>query len=147
MFDTLFAVRKGVTALDAMNQTSCFLETARDLAYEEQSYAVGCLIEMAKALVDAATKWPVENSEAITATSSVDAGKPGPTMENTDGGANRYDLVCALSGDITYLDNLLGVVDAHVGGGRDATLFSLLEAVIPRVKQALERVEKLELMG
>lgn len=81
---------------------------------------------------------PMEVAKAL-------AGKPGPTMESTEGATNRYDLVCSLSCDISYLNNLLNMVEERVGKGRDGALFSLLEAVMPRMKQALETVEKLEL--
>jgi len=156
MLETYFSVREGSSIEDALAQASCFLASAKAATNalgnsldnseggSDLSYSAAYLIEMAKALVDAATESTMENNAANTAASAVGAGKPEPTMENTEGATDRYDLACSLSCDISYLNDLLNVIDERVGKGRDGPLFSLLEAVMPRMKQALETVEKLE---
>lgn len=59
--DLLFSVRAGIPADDALEQASCFLAAARTTVYQvaekvgsESVYGAGYLVEMAKALVDAA---------------------------------------------------------------------------------------------
>lgn len=142
MFKTFFSVRENIPVQTSLEQASVFLESASELSNSEEvgAYAVGNLIDQAKSLLDDATSKEINRA----ASSSVDAE---PTGDNAVDTTNRYDLICALSCDITYLDNLLNIVEKHVGEGKDGKLFSLLEAIMPRMKQALERVEKLEVMA
>lgn len=81
----MFSIRDGIPPHEALQQASCFLESAQSIVFSKEcdTYAVGCLIEMAKALVDAATKMPGDDNAAITAASSVGAGKPEPIMSTT----------------------------------------------------------------
>jgi hypothetical protein len=58
----LFAVNEGVSILDALEQASCFLDSAEEItrqAAEECNsttvYAAAYLVEISKAIVDAAT--------------------------------------------------------------------------------------------
>lgn len=143
MFKTFFSVRENIPIQTSLEEASAFLSSASELAYSEEvgAYAVGNLIELAKALVDDATSKKIRADRA--ASSSVDAE---PTGDNAVDATNRYDLTCSLSCDISFVNNILIMVEDRVGKGKDGTLFSLLEAVMPRMKQALERVEKLEVM-
>lgn len=59
--DLLFSVRAGIPANDALEQASSFLAAAGSTVYQvaekvggESAYAAGYLVEMAKAIVDAA---------------------------------------------------------------------------------------------
>lgn len=56
----MFSIRDGIPPHEALQQASCFLASAQNIVFSEEcdAYAVGCLIEMAKALVDAATEMP-----------------------------------------------------------------------------------------
>ncbi len=58
--ESLFSVRSGVSAKNALTAASCFLDLARTCAYEgtesgNLSNAAAYLIEMAKAVVDSLT--------------------------------------------------------------------------------------------
>ena len=61
--DALFSVREGVPAIDALEYASTFLSVASATAHnaalstnDEQSFAAAYLIDMSKAIVDAAIK-------------------------------------------------------------------------------------------
>lgn len=55
-------------------------------------------------------------------------------MGNAVDATNRYDLACSLSCDISFINNILNMVEERVGKGKDGALFSLLEAVMPRIE-------------
>lgn len=59
LLEPIFSVREGIPIEDAMNLASCFLDVARDSAYESadgksshQAHSAAYLIEMAKGIID-----------------------------------------------------------------------------------------------
>lgn len=70
MFETYFSVRENIPIEGLLEQASCLLASAKAAAYEsdgkggELSYASAYLLEMAKALVDAATSGLPEQAAA-----------------------------------------------------------------------------------
>lgn len=81
----MFSIRDGIPPHEALQQASCYLASAQNIVFSEEcdAYAVGSLIELAKALVDAATKMPGDDNAAITADSAAGARKPEPAMSTT----------------------------------------------------------------
>ncbi len=65
----LFVVRAGATANDALQEASVLLAAARDVAvsltqhHDDRAYAVYCLLDMAKALIDATVKGAMEHQQ------------------------------------------------------------------------------------
>lgn len=90
------------------------------------------------ALEDGLACPPVEVEKSL-------AEKPGPTMENTDGATNCYDLACEMSGELSTLRDLLEIAADRAYAGKDGKLVSLFVSAMPKMSKAVEICERLEL--
>lgn len=99
----LFQVRPGHSLSNALEHASCFLASARDMAYADvhgrNAFSVGVMVEMAKSLVDAIT---LPDGEAIAecaraADALAEALVDLVTQVQSGGAANEVRALAALS--------------------------------------------------